>query len=347
MFNIKYTPRSFDEFIGNNTIVNMMKQFIKNDNIPNMILVGDHGIGKSTLCRLLLNEYFGDLVSLCSLEIYGSIDRGKNIMSEYSDKKKRQDTSDSVNVYTFISKTIKNIGNKVRIIVIYDFDRMTESAQLVLKGLIENKAERVRFIFICNDISNVSDALQSRATPILMSKIEDDLIIKRLKEIYYYEQTSPDKLDKSDKSNIFTDLDNEIYNTIALFASGDLKKAINYLQIFEKSTDKSINGFYSIFNFTPIDIICKNIISRDNISSFNMMNRLISDGFNASDILDINLKILISNNFNKFKILKDLNNEKRIKHLTSLCEIMKSYHNIPDNIYLYKLCIEFVKNNQI
>ena len=339
LFNTKYFPKNFDQFIGNDKAVQMVKNFLKDYNIPNIILVGDHGIGKNTLCSLLLREYFGEDYEYFSFNIYGSINRGKDIITEYSEKKKKVDSSESTNISSFINKTLRLPENKCRIIVIYDFDCMTESAQLVLKAIIEEKSHRVRFIFICNDISNISDALQSRATPIQMFKLNKEDVRKRLKEIVEIENST----------NVYKKyVSDEIYDIIYLLTEGDLKCAINYLQIYMNSDDVKIenkidnkiliDNFYNIFNITPLYIIKNMIMSKNILKSCKDLKMLLDNGFNSQDILDMILKLLKSNE-------NIINENIKIIHLNTLIDVSKKYIHSPSHIHLFNMVCKFVQHN--
>ena len=346
MFN-KYFPKNIDDFIGNEKARIMMKNFIKCNNIPNMIIVGDHGIGKSTLCTLLLQEYFGEYYENFSLIIRGSIDRGKDMVSEYSDKKKKQDSCEGYKCSSFISKTLKIAEGKTRIIIVYDFDKMTDNAQQTLKTIIEEKSNRARFIFICNETISINEAIQSRATPIEMFHLTKDQITTRLKEITTLEKGS----------NI---INNEIYEIINLLSNGDLKKSLNYLQVYLNSintnnanntnnadntdnTDNAnndIDNFYNIFNIPHISIIT-DIITNNNLNtSISNLTTLIKNGFNSIDIFEILLKVLQSETL-------IIDQKIRIQHLSLTAKIYKKYILSSSDIHMYELICQFVNINNM
>ncbi len=348
----KYFPKSINEFIGNKNARMMVENFIKSNNIPNIIIVGSHGIGKTTLCTILLEEYFrtssNSTLSIpstspsvsnyehYSLIIRGSIDRGKDMVSEYSDKKKKQDGIETNKCSAFISKTLRLPEGKIRIIIVYDFEKMTENAKQTLKAIIEEKSGRVRFIFICNDINNIEDAIQSRATPIEMFRLTKEEIVGRLKEIVIMEKGS----------NVVSD---KIYDVIHLLCDGDLKKSINYIQIYLNSLsmtenciysdNEKLDSFYNIFNIPHISIITSLILSTCVDDSTKNLSLLIRNGFNCVDILEILVKVLISSE-------TVINEEVRIKNLTDLSDVYKKYIISPAEVHLYDLVCRFVKNSK-
>lgn len=332
LFTTKYCPDTLDDFIGNQNAKNLVSNILVDYNMPNLIIVGSHGIGKSTLCTLLLKSYFGPDYENFVLKIYGSIERGKDTISDYVDKKKKTDCIEIQKFSLFISKKLNLPTNKCRIVVIYDFYNMTSSAQQTLKAIIEEKSSRVRFIFICNDLNSVSEALQSRATPILMSKIDHATITKKLKEI------------SSLECKYHLSIPDEIYDIINLLSDGDLKSALNYLQIYLHSIDEDYSSFddvtklatfYKIFDIPHLSIIKKIIVSRNYTEIWGYLRSLIDNGFNQIDILDI---LLI--------VLKSLPmTECRIKHLSCISKTYKNYMSDPDIVHLFALFNEFVQNN--
>src|SRR5258706_861835 len=89
----EYQPQSFDDFTGNKIVIETLKSFIKNDKIPDLILNGPNGCGKSTIAKIFVKQYLGKYLKTCYMEIIGSICRGKTIVTEKNDKKKTADKS--------------------------------------------------------------------------------------------------------------------------------------------------------------------------------------------------------------------------------------------------------------
>jgi len=92
---------------------------------------------------------------------------------------------------------------------------MTFDAQFALRRIIEKYSESIRFCLICNYENKIIPAIRSRCANFRFSNINTHNITIKLKDIVYKE-----KLDYCD----------EVINTIALLAKGDLRNAINLLQ---------------------------------------------------------------------------------------------------------------------
>ena len=318
-----YQPKIFDHMIGNEMIVETLKSFLKNGEIPHLIICGPHGCGKTTMAKILIDNYLNNYIQSCHMEVIGSIYRGKNIVTEKIDKKKTSDKSaDGPNIVNFIRKSSSLPPNKCKIVTIYDFDCMTTEAQMALRRIIEIYSHKVRFIFICNDLNNVIEAIQSRALILKCNILTLEQIIDRLKEI--------SKINEIEISE-------EIYDSIAIMSNGDLKQAINCLQVFSRCQEKTIDNFYHIFNIPSIKTVRDLInycLNRKGEKAFEILNQLINNGYNVSDILDIVIKVL--------SYSKDLSDANKVILIEETVKIICINEVSPSTIHLYKLLIRFM-----
>jgi DNA polymerase III delta prime subunit len=324
-----YQPQEFDQMLGNENVVETLKNFLVNGQIPHLTLCGPHGCGKTTMAKILVNRYLGNYVKSCSMEVIGSIYRGKNIVTEKVDKKKTSDkSSDGPNIVNFIRKTAKLPDNKCKIVTIYDFDCMTNEAQMALRRIIEIYSNKVRFIFICNELGGVIEAIQSRSLILKCNILTIDQIKLRLEEIY--SQTC----DKSIK-NI---CEGEVYESIAIMSNGDLKQAINCLQVFSSCSQRTIDNFYHLFNIPSIKIVNEMItycLNNDSKNAFETLNQLINNGYNVSDILDIIIKVL--------SYSKTLTDAQRVKFIEETIKIICINEISSSTLHLYKLLVRFIQ----
>jgi DNA polymerase III delta prime subunit len=327
-----YEPQSLDQVIGNPMVIETINSFLNNDHLPNLILCGPNGCGKSITSKMIATRYLGTHITNNHLEIIGSIYRGKNVVTEKTDKKKSNDSSaDSPNIINFIRKKTVLPKNKCRIVTIYDFDCMTDEAQMALRRIIEIYSQKIRFIFICNNLSNVIEAIQSRTLILKFFPISINDITNRLKEIMCLRHVV---------------LSDEIYHAIGIISHNDLKQAINYLQVFANSriinettdNDKIMEHFYHIFNIPSIENINQIIdhcLNHQGLKALAILNNMINNGYNVTDILDIMIKVLI---FNKEIKEKDraIMIEQTIK-IICICEQSSSV------IHLYRLIVMIQK----
>ena len=158
----KYRPKKLNDIIGNKNEIDFLKIFLKNNHIPNLILEGDPGTGKTSAIFAFVNEYLGDLYETNCLELNASDDRGIEIVRS--------------KIKTFSQKKI----DKHKIIILDEADNMTSSAQFALRRTMEQFDENTRFLFTCNNIENIIDAIQSRCIILNFGKIPINEIEERI-----------------------------------------------------------------------------------------------------------------------------------------------------------------------
>ena len=327
LWNNEYEPKILKDVIGNQMIAETLEGFLKSD-IPNLLFCGPNGCGKTTMAKILVHEYLGKQYDHHShLRIIGSIYRGKNVVSEKTDKKTANDSNDVPNINNFIRKKSLLPAGKCRIVTIYDFECMTNEAQMALRRIIELHCQKVRFIFICNNLGKVIEAIQSRTLILRFQPIPSEEIDQRIKVI------------ARDKGRVFPE---DIFEAITLMANGDLKQAINYLQVFSHNREVTLESFYHIFNipsFQCINEIITTCLSGQGPKAFVVLGRLVDNGYNVTDILEIMIKLLLQN--------KKITEEQRVLMVEEIIKVITANEQVPSVLHLYKLLVAVINKNQI
>lgn len=165
----KYRPKTIDDCILSADIKQSLKSFVKVERIPNLLLSGSPGVGKSTVAIALCNDIGAEY-----LFINGS-DEGRNI-----------DTLRTT-IRQFAS-TISLTDSK-KVVIIDEADGMNASStQLALKSFIEEFSSNCAFIFTCNYKNRVIEAIHSRCTCIdfkIETKDKAQLSMQLFKRIVY------------------------------------------------------------------------------------------------------------------------------------------------------------------
>ena len=145
----KYRPKKIEDCILSQDIKDTFSQFLQQKEIPNLLLSGTAGTGKTTVARALCEELGADYI------IINGSDEGRQI-----------DT---------LRHKIKNFASTVslteqsnhKVVIIDEADYMNaDSVQPALRNFIETFYNNCRFIFTCNYKNKIIPALHSRCTVI-------------------------------------------------------------------------------------------------------------------------------------------------------------------------------------
>ena len=145
----KYRPKKISECILTEDLKNTFSKFLIQKEIPNLLLSGTAGTGKTTVARALCEELGADY-----LIINGS-DEGRHI-----------DTLRTT-IKNFASSVSLEGGSNHKVVIIHEADYMNaDSVQPALRNFIETFYKNCRFIFTCNFKNKIIPALHSRCTVI-------------------------------------------------------------------------------------------------------------------------------------------------------------------------------------
>jgi DNA polymerase III delta prime subunit len=144
----KYRPTNINSILYNYDIINMINTFIKNKNIPNLILYGSPGCGKTSISNIIINELYDKSKDMV-LELNSSDDRGINVI------RKIKTFAEQKSILSFIN----NITNNHKLVILDEADSMTFEAQFALRRIIELYSDNIRFCIICNNIYKIHNAI--------------------------------------------------------------------------------------------------------------------------------------------------------------------------------------------
>ena len=145
----KYRPKRIEDCILSEDLKSTFLEFVKKKEIPNLLLSGTPGTGKTTVARALCEEIGVDYIIINGSDEGRQIDTLRNKIKNFA---------------STISLT-KEANHKV--VIIDEADYMNaESVQPALRNFIETFFNNCRFIFTCNFKSRIIEALHSRCTVI-------------------------------------------------------------------------------------------------------------------------------------------------------------------------------------
>ena len=140
----KYRPTTIDECILPDSIKKTFKEFLNKGEIPNMLLAGPPGIGKTTVAKALCNELGVDFYVINGSDEGRFLDTVRN------------------NAKNFASTVSLSSEAKHKVIIIDEADNTGNDVQLLLRAFIEEFAGNCRFIFTCNYKNKILEPLHSR-----------------------------------------------------------------------------------------------------------------------------------------------------------------------------------------
>ena len=147
----KYRPRTIDECILPDDIKETFNQFLKKGEIPNLLLTGPAGVGKTTVAKALC-EQLG-----CDYILINGSDEGRFLDTVRGQAK------------NFASTMSLSASSNHKVIIIDEADNTTHDVQLLLRSNIEAFHKNCRFIFTCNYKNKIIEPLHSRCSVVEFS----------------------------------------------------------------------------------------------------------------------------------------------------------------------------------
>ena len=144
----KYRPKTIDECILPPSIKKTFQDFLDKGEIPNMLLAGPAGCGKTTVAKALCNQLGADYYVINGSDEGRFLDTVRNTAKNFAST-------------VSLSSTAKH-----KVIIIDEADNTTNDVQLLLRAFIEEFSGNCRFIFTCNFKNKILEPLHSRTTVI-------------------------------------------------------------------------------------------------------------------------------------------------------------------------------------
>ena len=142
----KYRPKTIEECILPDNIKETFRQFLNKGEIPNLLLTGPAGVGKTTVAKALC-EQLG-----CDYILINGSDEGRFLDTVRGQAK------------NFASTMSLTASSNHKVIIIDEADNTTHDVQLLLRSNIEAFHKNCRFIFTCNYKNKIIAPLHSRCS---------------------------------------------------------------------------------------------------------------------------------------------------------------------------------------
>jgi len=171
----KHRPDSFKSLALPKEQKKKFISYIKEKNIPHLLLHGPQGSGKTTTGLILKNS----IPSNCLMLNASSNDRGVGTVKG--------------KIKQFASS--QGLNKVLNIVFLDEADGMTPDALLALKNTMEKYSETCRFILTANNVSKIIPPIQSRCTPFEFTTLSKKNVLQQLTTILEKEKVSFEKKD--------------------------------------------------------------------------------------------------------------------------------------------------------
>ncbi len=295
----KYRPKNINDVYLNIGTLNKLNKFIKDKDMPHIILSGIPGSGKTTTIKCMINGLYGIYKDKATLELNASDERGirsDDLITNFCKK------------YFYIPEhDIDNVAQH-KLLFLDEADNMTEKAQCAINAKMEEFGQQTRFAFTCNKSSDIIEAIQSRCILIKYEGLTVEFIISKLTHIC--------------KTENILNYDIQALYELAIISQGDMRNAINNLQAtYNNYEDITINNVYSLCT-KPQPMILFEIIKyakKQNIKEcFCATSKLINSGYSETDIV-MGMYNLFKYS-NHYKYADDVLEKDKIELLRYICE---------------------------
>jgi DNA polymerase III delta prime subunit len=230
----KYRPHKIVDCILPESIKSTFQEYVDRKEIPNLLLTGSAGVGKTTIAKALCEEVGCDYIV-----INGSDDNGVEYIR--------------VKVKNYASSMSLSGGRKV--IIIDEADYLTHNAQAALRGSIEEYAVNCSFIFTCNFKNKIMDALHSRCSVVefkLQNGQKAKMAIQFFKRVEWILSEEGITYDK------------QVVAAVITKHFPDNRRVLNELQRYSSNTDKTIDkGILAAISDVNITELIKALKAKD------------------------------------------------------------------------------------
>jgi replication factor C subunit 2/4 len=273
----KYRPKTLNDITAQEDVIEPLKKTLITKNLPHLMFFGPSGCGKTSTILALAKELFGeenyyDRV----IELNASDERGINVVR------------DKIKKYAKKSINYKDNIPPWKIIILDEADNMTPDSQCALRRIMEEYSKITRFCIICNYHNKIIDPIDSRCMLFRFKPIQEEEIIKKLKDICFQEKF---------------DCPESFLIQIVRNCRGDLRKAINFLQkcynTFGNVLNQEIlNEISGVIPKDKFDQLCTAIINKDSPIIDEIISEINNNGFSlVNQILHFHNYIKANSNF--------------------------------------------------
>jgi len=259
----KYRPATLSDLVAHDDIISILNSLIGANKLPHLLLYGPPGTGKtSTIVAMARRMYGGGKYKAMVLELNASDDRGIEVVRN------------QIKEFASTGQLFSSAGG-TKLIILDECDAMTSDAQFALRRIIEKYSSDARFCLICNYVSKIIPALQSRCTRFRFAPLAKEQIRGRLLEVAAAEKVThtPDGVE-----------------AILDLAQGDMRRVMNLLQSTSMSYPTVDERSVYLTSGAPlpanVDVIARSLFNDSFSSASATLLRFVrEEGYALSDVV--------------------------------------------------------------
>ena len=272
----KYRTSRIEDIYTQDTVKNLLLRVFESDDLPNLLLYGPSGTGKTSTILSIAKQLFGPRVYKSRiLELNASDDRGINIVREKIKRFANSSISAGDNDYP---------SPNFKIVILDEADNITIDAQSALRRIIETTSKITRFCIICNNITRIIDPISSRCARFRYALIRGDDMKLKLKSIINEEKIK---------------MEDEVIEEIVKYSNGDLRKAISYLQsthLLENGNQLgTLRQLLGILSDEDKKRLIDILFDHDSVNNIEFVEEFISKGYSHIHICDFLIEYIYNN----------------------------------------------------
>lgn len=253
----RYVPTSLNQFQEKGRLIETL---LRIDSL-HLMLTGGSGTGKTTLCHLILQNYYNGRVDPANVLTINSV--------------KEQGVQYYRTEVRIFCQTTSTVVGKKKTIVLDDMDVISEQGQQVFLTGLDTYGHTVNYIVTCRCQQNLIESMHSRLICIQLNTFSNEYLTSLLRTMVEKEKI---------------DLKEEVAPFIVARCNNSIRTLINYVEKFklldEPVTPEIVGMCCSNIQETYLGMLVTHILNKDVRESLKVTRAISDDGYAVMDILD-------------------------------------------------------------